>query len=63
MAAVKQFYENDAISRISPNVKDTRLIKNPATGEKEAFQIRHLMYTLREAYGMFLMEYNAPTGE
>lgn len=55
--AVENFYQKDDISRMSPNVKDCRLILNPLTGRKETTQIRHLMYNVSEVYALFLSDY------
>lgn len=63
IAAVHKFYEDDEISRMSPNVKDCRFFKDPLTGEKVIVQIRHLYYTLKEAYKLFLFDYAAQSGE
>lgn len=54
---IRQFYERDDISRISPNVKDSRKFTDPNTGEKVVHQIRHLSHKLSEVYSMFLDEY------
>lgn len=53
--AVRAFYERDDISRVSPNSKDCRRIKN-ATGDKEIRQLRFLMFTLKEVHALFLEE-------
>lgn len=54
---IRQFYERDNVSRISPNVKDARKFIDPDTGEKVVRQIRHLSHKLSEVYSMFLDEY------
>lgn len=54
---IRQFYERDDVSRISPNVKDARKFIDPDTGEKVVRQIRHLSHKLSEVYSMFLDEY------
>lgn len=51
---IKSFYERDDISRMSPNMKDCRKFVNPITGCKEMKQIRHLMYTLKDVFSMFV---------
>lgn len=55
--AVTQFYENDDISRISPNVKDCRKYLDHVTGQKVLKQMRHLMFTLKEAYALFIDDF------
>lgn len=55
--AVEKFYQKDDISRMSPNVKDCRLILNQFTGKKETTPIRHLMFNLSEVYALFLSDY------
>lgn len=55
--AVEKFYQNDNISRMSPNVKDCRLILNPLTGKKETTQIRHLMYRLTEVCDEVIVQF------
>lgn len=54
---IRLFYELDNVSRISPNVKDSRKFINPDTGKKEVRQIRHLSHKLSEVYSMFLEEH------
>lgn len=63
IAAIQKFYESDEISRMSPNVKDCRFFKNPLTGEKEVVQVRHMLYRLKEAYHLFLIDYTAQSGK
>lgn len=63
IAEVKKFYEDDEISRMSPNVKDCRLFKNITIGQKEITQIRHLMFRLTEVYELFLVDYAARPGK
>lgn len=46
VGSVEKFYQDDEISRMSPNVKDCRIVFNKSTGQKETVQIRHLNYTL-----------------
>lgn len=53
---VKDFYERDDISRMSPDVKGCRKFLNEVTGQKEIKQIRHLMYRLSEVYALFIAE-------
>lgn len=50
---ILEFYEKDDVSRMSPNVKDTKYFRNPTTGEKELKQKRHMIVTLQEAYDAF----------
>lgn len=54
---IRDFYERDDISRISPNVKDSRKFADPDTGEKLVRQVRHLNYKLSEVYDLFMAEY------
>lgn len=51
---IKTFYERDDISRISPNMRDCRKFKDPATGVKEIKQMRYLMYKLTDVYKLYL---------
>lgn len=62
VVAVQKFYENDEISRMSPNVKDCRSFTDPVTGTKEIVQTRHLMYRLKEVYELFLIDYASRSG-
>lgn len=55
--AIREFYQRDDISRVSPNVKDCRKFVNEATGIKEYRQLRYLMYTLNEVHALFIEEY------
>lgn len=61
--AVENFYQKDDISRMSPNVKDCRLILNKLTGKKETTQIRHLVYNMSEVYALFLLDFAKIVGE
>lgn len=61
--AVETFYQKDDISRMSPNVKDVRLILNKLTGKKETTQIRHLMYNVSEVFELFLKDFAKNAGE
>lgn len=54
---IASFYERDDVSRISPNVKDVKSIRNPSTGVKEPRQLRHLLLTLEDVYAKFVEEY------
>lgn len=51
--AIKAFYERDDISRISPNMRDSRKFVDPASGVKEIRQLRYLMYKLSDVHRMF----------
>lgn len=53
---IHKFYERDDISRLSANVDDLINFFNPSTGEKELIRIRHLVYTLKQAYALFIKE-------
>lgn len=54
VAKVKSFYFNDDISRASPNVKDyVTVVEN---NQKKKISIKHLMYPIKEVYGMFVKE-------
>lgn len=50
---IQLFYQRDDVSRMSPNLKDTRYFVDPRTGRKELQQIRHLVVTLKQAYDLF----------
>lgn len=50
---IELFYQRDDVSRMSPNVKDTRNFVDPKTSQKELKQIRHLVVTLKQAYDLF----------
>ncbi len=54
---IREFYERDDISRMSPNIKDCRKFVNSDTGKKELKQIRHLMHSLDKVYDSFANEY------
>lgn len=56
LKSIEDFYERDDISRLSPNVKDSRKFVNPVTGKKELKQLRFLCYTLSKAYKKFVEE-------
>lgn len=43
---LKDFYERDDISRMSPDVKGCRKFLNTVTGQQEVKPIRHMMYRL-----------------
>lgn len=53
---IKQFYQRDDISRLSPNVKDFVKVIDES-GIKIQKQIRHLMYSVREVYAMYIEEF------
>lgn len=59
VTAVQRFYERDDISRISPNVRDSKYFVNQENGVKEIRQVRHLMYTLSKVYSLFIKQYVA----
>lgn len=52
---VQEFYQNDEISRASPNVKDSvSVFKN---NQKQKLSVKHLLYSVKEIYGMFREEF------
>lgn len=51
--SIQDFYYRDDISRTSPNVKDVKTYKT-ATGESVNKSIRHMLYTIKEAYALFM---------
>lgn len=55
IAAVKDFFLHDEISRPSPNVSDVITVKENC--QKKKVSIKHMMYSVRETHGMFLKEY------
>lgn len=50
---IKQFYNQDDISRQLPGRKDVKVVKDKETGEKKTLVKRLLMYNLREAFILF----------
>lgn len=53
---IQKFYERDDISRKSANGDDLINFVNPSTGQRESVRIRHLVYTLKQAYALFIKE-------
>lgn len=51
--AVKEFYERDDISRVSPKQRDVKEYVCKETGEKQLLPTRHLELTIKEAYALF----------
>lgn len=54
IAKVTNFYFNDEISRASPNVKDYVIVKED--NKRKKVSVKHLMYSIKEVYGMFCKE-------
>lgn len=54
---VINFYEQDDISRQSPNRKDTMSVKDKITGKRAHVAKRHMMMTIAEAYALFKTEF------
>lgn len=50
---VVKFYLSDENSWQSPNRKDTVVVKNSATGEKESFPRKYLTMTISELYALY----------
>lgn len=57
---IHKFYQRDDISRLSSNADVLFNFINPSNGHRELLRIRHLMYTLKLAYSIFMKE-NAGT--
>lgn len=53
---IHKFYERDDISRMSTNVDDLTNFIDPITGEEQLIQLRYLVYTLKQAYDLFMKE-------
>ena len=51
---VEQFFFSDEISRASPNVSDFVTVER--NGQKVQLSVKHLMYSLKETFGMFKEE-------
>ncbi|KAJ6646078.1 hypothetical protein Bhyg_01288 [Pseudolycoriella hygida] len=56
---IHKFYERDDISRMSTNVEDFTNFVNPTTGEEQLIRLRYLVYTLKQAYDLFMNEHSA----
>lgn len=54
---VKQFYEEDEVSRVMPGKKDCIIIRNKITGIKEYKQKRLLLNTISELYELWKEKY------
>lgn len=54
IAKVTSFYFKDEISRASPNVKDYVIVKE--NDKRKKISVKHLMYPIKEVYGMFCEE-------
>lgn len=54
ISKVTSFYDNDEISRASPNVNDWVTVK--VNDQRIKVSVKHLMYSLKEVYGMFREE-------
>lgn len=54
---VIHFFEQDDVSRPSPNRKDTMSIKDKDTGKRAHVAKRHMLMTIAEAYAQFKTEY------
>lgn len=53
--AVKDFFLKDDMSRPSPNLNDVITVLED--GQKKKVSLKHLMYSVKEAHGMFMKEY------
>lgn len=53
---VENFFFRDDVSRQAPGKRDVKSLKN-STGQKEVFQIQHMVMTIKEAYSLFKEEY------
>lgn len=51
---IEKFYLRDDISRPSPNTKD--FVTVAENGEKQKLSLKHLLFTVKECYGMFCSE-------
>lgn len=50
---IKEFYERDDVSRVSPKIRDVKEYVCPDTGNKILLPTRHMLYTGREAFALF----------
>lgn len=55
---VRDFYERDDISRVSPKMRDVKEYRCAETGEKILLPTRHMILTCKEAYALFKEEQN-----
>lgn len=53
---VHHFFEDDSISRVDPGMKSAAVGRSAVRGIKPR---RHLLYTIKEAYGIFVEKYPA----
>lgn len=53
---IHKFYERDDISRMSTNVGDLTTFVDPISGAEMLLQLRYLIYTLKQAYDLFMKE-------
>lgn len=53
-ADIREFFERDDISRVSPKIKDVKVYKNAETGIDVLLPTRHMVLTIREAYALFV---------
>lgn len=53
---IHKFYERDDISRMSTNDDDLTNFIDPITGDEQLIQLRYLVYTLKQAYDLFMTE-------
>lgn len=53
---IRKFYERDDISRLSTNIDDLTNFIDPVTGDEQLLQLRYLVYTLKQAYDLFMKE-------
>lgn len=51
--AIKEFYERDDVSRMSPKTRDVKEYVCPDTGNKILLPTRHMQYTIKEAFALF----------
>lgn len=52
---IQDFFLNDEISRASPNVRDAVTVV--ANKKKEKLSVKHMLFSMKEAYGMFCKEF------
>lgn len=56
--AIREFYEKDDISRVSPKMRDVKQFRNE-NGEKILLPTRHMLLTLKECFARFRDEQNS----
>lgn len=53
---IRNYFERDDISRMSPNTKDVKKYKCPETGEDLFLPTRHMLFSVKEAHALFVEE-------